>query len=200
MSTLDTDVYATRQPGADADPQFIRRWSPRAMSGVALGEAEMLQLVEAARWSPSCFNSQPWRLVYALRGSEHWQGHLDLLMDMNQAWAHNAGALIAFVSKQSFEHNGQPAPTASFDTGSAWMALALQARHMGLVAHAMWGFHHDAAPAALGLTDDYRVEAMVAVGHPGEVDDLPEKYRERELPSPRKRLDEIAFAGRLPEA
>ena len=194
MSTLDTDVYQTRQPEAAADEQFIQRWSPRAFAGDPLSEDQAAVLFEAARWSPSCFNSQPWRFIYGLKGTEHFDALLALLMDMNQLWAKDAGALIAVVAKTTFD-NGDAAPTYAFDTGSAWMALALQAQSMGLASHAMWGFHHDQASAALKLLEDYAVMAMVAVGAPGDVSDLPEKYQEREVPSPRKSLSEIAMPG-----
>ena len=197
MSTLDTDVYATRTTQAPAHEQFVRRWSPRAMSGQALTMEELRTLVEAARWAPSCFNSQPWRFIYGLRGTEAFDRLFGVLMDMNQTWAQNAGAVLAIVSRNTFEHNGKPAPTHSFDTGSAWMNLALQAQHMGLVAHAMWGFEHADAPGVLGLDDQHEVQAMVAIGHPGQRDDLPEPYNEREVPSPRKDLDEILFEGKL---
>ena len=197
MTTLDTDVYQTRTAEAPAHEQFVRRWSPRAMSGLALTQDELNILFEAARWSPSCFNSQPWRFVYALSGDKHWSDMLALLMDMNQVWAQHAGALVAVVAKTTFDHNDQPAPTHAFDTGSAWMAMAMQAQHMGLVTHAMWGVHHDKASEGLGLGDEYTLQAMVAIGHPGQLADLPEKYQEREVPSPRKSIDEIAFAGKL---
>jgi nitroreductase len=197
MSTLDTDVFATRVAQANADEQFIRRWSPRAMNGKPLSLDELNQLFEAARWAPSCFNSQPWRFIYTVKGGRLFEEHLGLLMDMNQTWAQHAGALIAVVSKKTFEHNDNPAPTASFDTGSAWMSMALQAQHMGLAIHAMWGFHHEETPSTLNLTDDFQVEAMVAVGWPGAADDLPAPYSEREVPSPRKELADIVFEGTL---
>ncbi|NKC01732.1 MAG: nitroreductase [Pseudomonadales bacterium] len=196
MSTLDIDVYATRTAAGDADEQFIQRWSPRAFSGEPLPIADLHILVEAARWAPSCFNSQPWRFVYAINGDDQWSAMLDVLMDMNQVWAGNAGALIAIVAKKTFD-DGNPAPTASFDAGGAWMSMALQAQKMGLASHAMWGFHHDQAPAALGLPEDHAVQAMVAVGKPGERADLPEKYQEREVPSPRKPIEELLFHGKL---
>ncbi|MEQ8692970.1 MAG: nitroreductase family protein [Pseudomonadales bacterium] len=196
MTTLDTDVFVTRAAQAPADEQFIRRWSPRAFDGQALTKAELDQLFEAARWSPSCFNSQPWRFIYALRDTEHWQPLFELLVDANQEWAKQAGALIAVVSKTTFD-NGDAAPTHSFDAGSAWLAMALQVQKMGLASHAMWGFHHDQAPDVLGLTDEYAVQAMVAVGHPGEITALPDKLQAREIPSPRKALSEIAMPGKL---
>ena len=196
MSTLDTDVFLTRQPQAKADEQFIRRWSPRAFAGTPLSEAQLSQIFEAARWSPSCFNSQPWRFIYGLADTPEWDPLFGLLMDMNQVWARRAGALVAVVSKTTFD-SGDPAPTHAFDTGSAWMAMALQAQRMGLISHAMWGVHHEQVPTVLGLTDDYQFMAMVALGYPGVAEDLPEKLRAREVPSPRQPLTELAMPGRL---
>ena len=135
-----------RDAQAAADQQFINRWSPRAFNGKPLSQEQVMTLVEAARWAPSCFNSQPWRFVYAIKDSAHWQAMLKLLMDMNQAWAQHAGALIAVVSRNTYQGNNNPAPTHSFDTGAAWMSLALQARAMGLASHAMWGIEHDNIP------------------------------------------------------
>jgi uncharacterized membrane protein len=54
------------------DKIFVDRWSPRAMSGEAIAENDLMVLFEAARWAPSSYNNQPWRLLYARRGSEHW--------------------------------------------------------------------------------------------------------------------------------
>ena len=63
------------------DNLFIDRWSPRAMSGEAIEEADLMVLFEAARWAPSSFNNQPWRILYARRDSEHWPLFFDLLGD-----------------------------------------------------------------------------------------------------------------------
>ena len=158
-----------------------------------------MTLVEAARWAPSCFNSQPWRFVYAVKDIAHWPAMLKLLMDMNQAWAQHAGALIAVVSRNTFEANNNPAPTHSFDTGAAWMSLALQARAMGLASHAMWGIEHDNISKALNLLDNMQIQAIVAVGKPGDKSELPEPLQEREQPSPRKALEDIVFEGQMPD-
>ena len=40
---------------------FLRRWSPRAMSGETITQEEMLTLFEAARWAASTYNEQEWR-------------------------------------------------------------------------------------------------------------------------------------------
>ena len=98
----------------------------------------------------------------------------------NQIWAVDAGSLVAIAARRHFERNGKPNPVHAFDTGAAWMSLALQARHMGLVAHGMLGFHMDAARRALALPDGYDLCAMAAVGFPGTKDNLPDALRERD--------------------
>ncbi|MDB5103220.1 MAG: oxidoreductase [Fibrobacteres bacterium] len=187
-----------RNPGHPVDPIFPNRWSPRAMSGAHLSRETLATLFEAARWAPSAFNNQPWRFVYALRGGEAWPRFLALLTPRNQLWCAHAGALILIVSKNTFDHNGKPSLTHSFDAGSAWMSLALQASLLGLVAHGMQGFDYGMAGELVGLPDGYSVEAMCAVGHPGSPEVLPEDLREKEKPNGRKPVAEVAFEGHFP--
>ena len=191
------DVSRYRKPEFDVDEIFLNRWSPRAMSGEEISEAELMSLFEAAKWAPSSFNNQPWRFLYTRRNSENWGLFFDLLAEFNQAWAKNASALIVIISRKTFDHNGKPSRTHSFDTGAAWQNLALQGALKGLAVHGMQGFDYDKAREVLNVSDDYAVEAMVAVGMPGKVEELPEKLREREFPSTRKRLAEIVFGGKL---
>jgi nitroreductase len=165
------------------------------MAGTALTRDEITVLLEAARWAPSCFNAQPWRFAYALRGSSHWEPLFRTLVEGNQAWARQAGALVAVITRALYESNGKPAPTHSFDGGAAWMSLALQASELGLVAHGMRGFDSDGARRVLFVPEVYDLPAIIAVGHPGEVNDLPESHREREQPTSRKALAEIVFEG-----
>lgn len=174
---------------------FLDRWSPRAMSGEGLSEAELLTLFEAARWAPSSYNNQPWRIMYARRGTPHWQTFFDLLVEGNRVWAKDAAALVLFASKETLDYNGKPYPTHSFDTGAAWENLALQGALMGLVVHGMQGFDYERARAALAVPDGFRVEAMAAVGRPGPVERLPEKLRGKETPSDRKPLAETVCEG-----
>lgn len=68
-------------------------------------------------------------------------------------------------------------------------------RPLGLVVHGMAGFDYDRARGDLAVSEDYAVEAMVAVGHPARLDDLPEKYRAREVKSGRQPVGEFAFEG-----
>jgi len=184
-----------RRADHPVDALFLDRWSPRAMSGDPIADDELMVLFEAARWAPSSFNNQPWRILYARRGSDHWPTFLGLLVDANKVWASKAAALLVFVSKTTFDHNGKPARTHSFDAGAAWENLALQASLRGLVAHGMQGFDYERARTELGIPDEYRVEAMVAVGRPGPREALPEKLQAVESPNERRPLAKTVCEG-----
>ena len=122
------------------DEQFTQRWSPRAFTDETIDKATLLSFFEAARWAPSAYNAQPWRFLYALRGTPEFDRYLSLLVEFNQGWAKHAAALVVIVSKSTFAAPGtteeKPAPTHAFDTGAAWGHLALQA-HQRSVADAI---------------------------------------------------------------
>lgn len=183
-----------RTTEAAVDPMFPRRTSPRAMSGEPLTRDVLLPLFEAARWAPSCSNSQPWRFVYGLAGTEAFEALLATLDEGNQVWAKKAGALVVLCSKKTMP-NGSASPTPAFDAGAAWMSFALQGSLAGLVVHGMAGFDAERARAAAKVPDDHLVIVAIAVGKPGRVDDLPERLREREAPTPRQPLDAMVFEG-----
>lgn len=184
-----------RKPDHAIDRLFLDRWSPRAMSGEEIPEADFMVLLEAARWAPSSYNNQPWRILYARRGSAHWQLFFDLMVPQNQEWTKNAAVLLIFVSKSTFDFNGKSYPTHSFDSGAAWENLALQGWLKGYVVHGMQGFDYDRAKTDLKIPEGYRVEAMIAVGKPGKNEVLSEQNQKREAPSQRKKLAEIACEG-----
>ena len=177
------------------DRLFLDRWSPRAMTGAPMPQEELLTLFEAARWAPSSFNNQPWRMLYAHRDSEHWQTFFDLMVEGNQAWAKNASVLILFISKTTFDYNGKPSLTHTYDTGAAWENFALQGWLKGYVVHGMQGFDHERARTALQIPDGFKVEAMAAVGFPADPGVLPEKLASKEEPSERRKLEQTICEG-----
>jgi len=185
-----------RTPSQPIDPLFVRRWSPRAMSGAPVARAQLLTLLEAARWAPSSGNSQPWRFAFALAGTPHFERFLGVLAPGNREWCLRAGALVLLAARV-VRDDGTPAPLAPFDAGAAWMGLALQGTISGLVVHAMAGFDREAARAAVGLPAGLEPQAMIAVGHPGRVEELPEKLRAREQPSDRLALEVLVVEGRF---
>ncbi|MFC1476915.1 nitroreductase family protein [candidate division KSB1 bacterium] len=186
-----------RTPDYTIDEIFINRWSARAMSGESISDEELMPLFDAARWAPSAFNAQPWRFIYAHRDTRHWDKLFNVLADFNKQWVKNAAVLILILSKKIFDHNGKPSRTHSFDTGAAWVNLALQGTAKGLVVHCMSGFDYEKAYFDLTIPDEYNVEAMCAVGRPGRPEDLPPDMREREKPSGRNDISDFVFEGNI---
>ena len=184
------------------DPLFLERWSPRAFSDEPISEQDLLTILEAGRWAASSYNSQPWRFLYARRGTAHWQKFLDLLVPFNQGWAKDAAALVILVSNSLMLPPGAekpvPSHSHSHDAGAAAANFALQATRMGWHAHGMVGFDMERAFAELNVPQGYRVESAWAVGKRGDASKLPEALRAREAPSPRKPLGELAFEGGFP--
>lgn len=188
-------MTTNRQPEYPINPLILHRWSPRAMSGETISDDELMPLFEAARWAPSSYNNQPWRFVYAKRGTPHWELLFGLLVEFNQQWAKNAAALVVVLSKKTFDHNGKPAQTYAFDAGAAWENLALEASSRGLVAHGMEGFDYARARKALNIPEDYDVMAMVAIGKKAPKSVLLQEMQEREVPSQRRPLKEMVMEG-----
>lgn len=184
-----------RKPSYAVENIIVQRWSPRAFSGETIHHEDFMRLIEAARWAPSSYNGQPWRFIYAHRETPAWQKLFDLMVPFNQSWAKNAATLVILVSKKTFEFNGAPSKTHSFDAGAAWENLALQAWAMGLIAHGMEGFDYEKARTDLCIPADYNVEMMFAIGKPGRKEDLPKELQEKEIPSSRKPAQELMYEG-----
>ncbi len=190
-----------RQPEHPIDPIFLARWSPRAFAPDMITEAELLGLIEAARWAPSSYNSQPARFIYGRRGTPAFDALLDLLNPFNQTWAKPAAALVFVLSNSLMRPPGQdkdvPSRSHSFDAGAAWMSFALQAQMRGWYTHGMVGVDFDRAFADLDVPQGFRVECAIALGRIGDKASLPEPLQGREQPNGRQPLSSIAMEGRF---
>lgn len=185
-----------REKQHPCDDKFVNRWSPRAFEG-EVTEDQVNTLLEASRWAPSAFNEQPWKISYAIKGTPEWDLLFSFLGEFNQAWCKNAGALFVFTASDKFAHNKKPNGTAHYDTGSAWMSLALQAQLIGLAAHGMAGFDYDKAKSELNVPVDHSVLAMAVVGVPADKSTLPKELQEKEVQSNRKNIEEFAVNGKF---
>jgi nitroreductase len=194
MATLPNPLD-TRKADHPIETLFLKRWSPRALIPTGLSDADLNRLFEAARWAPSTYNEQEWRYLYSRHGDDHWNTFMNILGEANQVWCRNAAVLLVVLSKKTFTRNSKPNPVHTFDSGLSAMNLMLQAAAMDIVAHGMAGFDREKARRELRVPDDYAVEAMIAIGRPGDPDDLPPDLREREVPSDRKKIHEIARPG-----
>jgi nitroreductase len=185
-----------RSPEVEVDAQFVERWSQRAISARPLPRALVAALFEAARWAPSASNLQPWMFIHASSPDSLTRARA-LLKEGNQRWASRAPLLIFVFARRRHPDTGAPIRTAQFDTGAAWQSLALQAHKLGLSTRAMGGIHHEQVYEALGVRqEDFESMIAVAVGYPGDADELPSDLREKERPNTRKSTREFVFEGR----
>lgn len=197
MNDLSTRALEARTTGHPVHPMLLGRWSPRAMTGEAISDEDLMTLFDAARWAPSSYNEQPWRFIYAKRDTPEWDALFGLLGEWNQGWCKQASALVVILSSKFFKLNGKPNVNHSFDTGSAWMSMAIQGASMGLVVHGMAGFDFDRAASELGVPDSFAVEAMCAVGVLADPSSLPEDLASQEVPSDRNPLVTSVMHGRF---
>lgn len=183
---------------------LARRWSPRALDEERqVSRAELVALLEAARWAPSCFGEEPWRYVVCDRFTDRpaWDDAFACLVEGNQSWAKRAPVLILSVAVRRFSHNDRENRWAGHDTGAASENLCLQGTALGLVVHQMGGFDADEARQRFALPEEAMPMAMIAVGHPGDPEQLDEKRLQRELAArERKPFAERIFAGRWERA
>jgi nitroreductase len=178
-------------------PIFHTRWSPRSFSDREVSKADLAKVFEAARWTASSFNEQPWRFLVGIRNSTTYKKIFDSLMPFNQQWAYAAPVLILGTARTKFSHNETPNRVALFDLGAASSYLTLQAAALGLAAHQMGGFEADAARKAFAIPEDYILGSVIALGYQGEPAALPnEQFLAQELaPRQRKPLKDFVFSS-----
>jgi len=178
---------------------LANRWSPRAYdANKPVSQTQIMSLLEAARWAPSCFGDQPWRFVVCDKSSnpDAWQKAFDCLVPGNQTWAQHAPVLLLICANTLFGHNQKPNRWAPYDTGAATENLCLQATALGLAAHQMGGFDATKAQAVFAVPEQFTLMAMVTVGYATAADILPDDLRQRELaPRERRPLGELFFNG-----
>ena len=189
----------TSKPAVTAAPildVLQQRWSPRSFDGsFEITDAQVLSILEAARWAPSAMNVQPWRFSVAKRGSELFGSIAAHLGGFNAAWSPKSAAYIvvsAFVNGNDVEHG----TTTQFDAGLSTAQLMIQAHALGLHAHVMGGIEHEALAKALDYPANLAVLVVVAIGKIASADELEGPARDRELaPRTRLELDEIVLHG-----
>lgn len=171
-----------------------KRWSPRAFKTEPVADELLMQLFEAASWSFSAGNSQPWYYIYAHHAdTEAFTKLLNCLAGGNQVWAKNASVLIVAVA-QVKTPEGKPVKWAYHDLGAANMCLMLEATANGLAGHPMAGFDFDKTVADFNLPDAYEPHVFIALGHQDAPNTLIEPFKTREItPRTRKKTSEFVF-------
>ena len=174
---------------------LAERWSPRGFSERALAPEDLGSLLEAVRWSPSCFNEQPCGYLVGVAGDETHARIAELLVPPNREWAERAPLLMIACARMNFTRNGKPNRHAVYDLGQASALLTVQAQALGLVVHQMGGFDADGTGSVFGLPDDVEAYAALAVGYHDPDAPLSERAAAGDAAQRERRpLGEVAFA------
>lgn len=178
-----------------------QRYSPRTFAEEPLKDHELQQLFEAARWTASSYNWQPWRFIYAKKDSDSYNKIMDCLSDFNKKWAGNAPLLMLTAYKKE-NPDGNENFHALHDLGQAVANMAIQGQYMGIGLHQMAGVDWKKAHDIFHISEDYHVTTAVAIGYyGGDVDRLPQDLKDPET-APRERIPqkEFAFEGEWKQA
>jgi nitroreductase len=178
-------------------PVIHQRWSPRSFADKAVPSADLEKVFEAARWSASSYNEQPWRYFVGHKGDATYDKIFATLIGFNQSWARTAPVLILGVASTKLSQNGTTNGYGLYDLGAATSLLTLQAAQLGLATHSMAGFDHAAALAAFEVPADFVVGAVTALGYQGEPAALGHEQMIAMEGSPRERkpLSDFVFSA-----
>lgn len=173
-----------------------QRWSPRAFLDKPVESQKVISVFEAARWSASGGNEQPWRFIVGIRPDETWEKLFLCLDTGNQEWNTRVPVLILAVANTISSWSGKTSPFYQYDTGQAVAHLSLEAMNRGLYVHQMGGFSADKAREFFAIPDDFSPLTIISMGYIGNPDSLNEKLRTREIAErQRKELTSLVFSG-----
>ncbi|WP_339709157.1 nitroreductase family protein [uncultured Kriegella sp.] len=170
-----------------------QRYSPRTFKDESIQKEHLRQLFEAVRWSASCYNIQPWRFIYAERGSEAYDKIAECLSEGNKKWASFAPLLLLSVYKVKME-GGNENFHALHDLGLSLGNMTVQAQYLGIALHHMAGIDRKAADEVFDIPEGFQVCTAIALGYfGGELDKLPIDLQEKEKAT-RERMTQTDFA------
>ena len=174
-------------------PVIRERYSPRAFSPEVPEKEVLERLFEAARWTPSAMNDQPWSFYVGIKGEGVFYDHLfSSLVDFNQKWAYQAPVLILIAGNSISNKTKQENKAFRYDCGQAAAFLSLQAMHEKLYIHQMGGFDTNIVKEKFNLEDKLEAFVILALGYLGDAESLSPPFDEMEK-TPRQRKEQADF-------
>lgn len=180
-----------------------KRWSPYSYTDRPVEPQKLRCLFEAARWSASSFNEQPWRFIVASKQDpdDAFDKALACLVEANQAWAKHVPVLLLCVVKDTFTRNDKPNKVAQHDLGLAMGNLTTQATSLGLHVHQMGGIDPGKVIQTYSVPDGFTPLTAAAIGYQGDHADLDPDIKKRDQGQrSRKDFGEFVFGGSFGEA
>ncbi len=176
-----------------------QRWSPYAFNpNRSVSDDDLRALFEAARWTMSSYNAQPWRYIVGVRERSPavWDQVFSILVEGNQPWAKNAPVLALGLVEHNFEHNGKANKAAIHDLGAASASLTFEATARGLCVHQMIGIEPDKAREVFDISGSLEPFTGLAIGYAGDPSAVSEEYAKRDTRErQRKSLNDLIIHG-----
>lgn len=177
------------------NPLLQNRWSPRAFDDRPVEKEKLMSMLEAARWSPSASNIQPWFFFVGIKGDPAYQKIFDALVEFNQMWAVNAPILILNCGKTTTEDGEMINGTWQYDLGQAVAHMSIQAMEEGIFVHQMSGFDALKAGELFMLPDDTLAVSVTAAGYLGDPSILHPRMQKSEIAGrERRELNTFVFS------
>jgi nitroreductase len=191
------DSDSIKQPTTDypVHPLISSRWSPRAFDSKPIEKEKLQRIFEAARWTASSGNLQPWYFLVGFKGDVVYQKIFASLVEFNQLWTINAPVLALAIAKTT-NPKGEINKSCAYDLGQAVAILSLQAISEGIYTHQMAGFNASDVELALEIPDEYKVQVVFTLGYLGDAAILHPNLLKLELsPRTRRPAGESVFTG-----
>jgi nitroreductase len=177
-----------RSPGVIVRP-LVRVRQIRQFTDEMPSDAALTAIADAARWSGSSMNSQPWRFI-VIRDR-------DVLARIHEAGLPQTRSLATAQVAIAIALPDDPdAISNAYDEGRVAERMLIAASFLGLGAGIAWVMPHirDLVRDVLGLPEAWFVRTVIVVGHPTD-----EARKPKSAPG-KARLprDEVVFEGRWP--
>lgn len=182
----------------DISVELKNRWSPRAFENRPIEKDKLQRLFEAARWSPSASNEQPWFFIIGQNNDKTYSSIMETLVEFNQMWAKNAPVLILNCGRETNLKGDTKNTSFQYDVGQSVAFLTFQAIKEGLFIHQMAGFSPEKAKEIFEIPEGFQALTVMAIGYMGNPEMLHSRMQKSEIAErERKALDEFVFEDKF---
>lgn len=190
---METSKIKTQNVPSGVHPLLAKRWSARAFNGKPISQTELNTLFEAASWSASSMNEQPWKYLYAHKQNlESFDKFWKCLLPGNQPWTTKGSVLILSLAEKNLDYKNRPNRHYMHDVGAANTQLLLQAAHQEIYGHMMGGFDMDKTIETFDIPENLEPVCFMVLGYLDEPETLDEPFKSRETaPRNRKPVEEF---------
>lgn len=195
MTTIDLTIKEARND-FPIHPFLKQRWSPRAFDGRIVEKEKLQSIFEAARWSPSSSNDQPWAFLVGFKGDDVYNAIYESMEEFNRIWTPCTGMLGITCARKTRLNKPDLNFYRVYDLGQSMAHLTFQAMSLGVYVHQMGGFDKGKARELLSIPDDYDILTIFTMGYLGDLENLhPRMQRTEVAPRERRSSKNFVFTG-----